>query len=264
MNIINIMNGANIDTNGQLFAWILTSLSNILWLFVFLPQLYKNYKSKTSDAISLSLLCCLIFGDIFSLMSAIAKQLNHVIIYTIIYHIILSAVIVSQTIYYRIYNIILHENINNSEEVIPLFNTNYINPFIYSYYYLSFSEFVFIGCGIVSVFTCLLLLIFLQDNLLLADLIAWSATFIFISARIPQILLNYNRKSTEGLSILSFIIINIANFLFLSSILILLLDIPKENHSHYIKENIQWIIGSFSTTFFDLIIFHQFYIYKNN
>lgn len=247
--------------NGQELAWIFSSLSNVLWLFVFVPQFYENYKSKRSDAISLSLILCLIFGDLFSLLSAITKELNNVIIYTIIYHIILDLFVVCQIMYYRIYNILLERRLGY--ENVPLFDENYTSPLEYTYIYLTFSEFLFTIFGIISVLICQVFLTILKDNnsILLADLIAWGSIVIFASARIPQILLNNKRKSTNGLSLLSFIIINIANSLFLLSILVILLDIPQNNHMNYIKNNIQWISGSFFTTMFDLIIFYQFYIY---
>ncbi len=31
---------------GQELSWIFGGISNRLWLFVFIPQLYKNYKTK--------------------------------------------------------------------------------------------------------------------------------------------------------------------------------------------------------------------------
>ena len=98
----------------------------------------------------------------------------------------------------------------------------------------------------------------------IADIIGWSATCIFMIARIPQIVLNFKRKSTKGLSLMSFIIINIANFFFLMSILILLYDLPQSDYITHILKNIQWIVGSSSTTLFDAVIFYQFIRYKNN
>jgi uncharacterized protein with PQ loop repeat len=96
-----------------------------------------------------------------------------------------------------------------------------------------------------------------------ADIIAWLATAIFMLARIPQIILNFTRKSTKGLSLLSFIIINIANFFFLLSVLIILYDLSPNQYMEYVLENIQWVVGSSSTSLFDCIIFYQFYKYKN-
>ena len=82
-------------TVGQKLAWIFSTISNALWLFVFIPQLYKNYKTQKSVALSLSLLFCLILGDIFSIISAYIKELNIVIIYAALYHIVLDIIIIN-------------------------------------------------------------------------------------------------------------------------------------------------------------------------
>jgi len=101
------------------------------------------------------------------------------------------------------------------------------------------------------------------EKIALADLIGWIATFIFISSRVPQIYLNYKRGSVEGLSLNSFILINVANYLFITSILVNLIDISDASDKFiFILSNIQWIMGSFCTSFFDGIIFYQFIRYK--
>ena len=47
-------------TVGQKLAWVFSTISNGLWLFVFIPQLYQNYKAKDSKGLSLLLLFCLL------------------------------------------------------------------------------------------------------------------------------------------------------------------------------------------------------------
>lgn len=256
-------------TLGQKLAWIFSTVSNILWLFVFVPQLYKNYKSQKSFALSLTLLFCLILGDILSIVSAYIKQLNIVIIYAAAYHIVLDLIIITQIIYYRRKNIL---NSEVSEEDTPLLDTedneNDISLELeYAYVYLSFWEFIFVIASSFIVFVMSLFVVLNNDKFtlsILADIIAWSATCIFMIARIPQIWLNFKRKSTKGLSLLSFIVINIANMFFLLSILIIMCDLSKDQYIDYIKANIQWIIGSCTTSLFDGVIFYQFYKYKTN
>lgn len=257
---------------GQELSWIFGGISNGLWLFVFIPQLYKNYKTKNGNALSLLLLFCLIFGDIFSVVSALAKGLNLVIVYSAIYHIVLDVIVIAQIMYYRTRNKPQIEN-TTTEEVVdetqPLLIGEYDNEeeetVNYQCLYFSFGELLFLLCG--SIFTIIIsILIALLPNqditIFMADVLGWLATMIFISARIPQILLNFQRKSTKGLSLLSFIIINIANWCFLLSILIVLYDIPESEYLNYIKYNLQWIVGSGSTSLFDAVIFYQFYDYR--
>lgn len=258
---------------GQELSWIFSGIANGLWLFVFLPQLYKNYKSKNGNALSLLLLFCLILGDVFSVVSALAKGLNIVIVYSAVYHILLGLIVISQIMYYRIYKNTYHSINTTEEEIIddthPLLSEQNDNEdddeTIYQYMYLSLGELLFLIFGIIFSVVAAILLSLLPDKdivLFMADVLGWLATMIFITARLPQILLNYQRKSTKGLSLLSFIIINIANWCFLLSILILMYDIPESEYLNFIKYNLQWIVGSGSTSLFDAIIFYQFYDYR--
>lgn len=244
--------------NGQGLAWLFTSISNGLWLFVFIPQFINNYRLQSGDAISLVLLLCLLFGDIFSIMSASAKGLNVIIIYAGIYHVVLDVIMISQVIYYRLYRV-LNEDIDlRIEETIPLVGTR--DTVVRKCDVLTFKEFIFVI--FFSIIVLLSELLIWYNFIIVADIIGWIATFIFMIARIPQIMLNHNRKSTAGLSLLSFIIMNIANILFLLSVLIILIDIDANKYCEYITNNIQWIVGSASTNIFDAIIFYQFYIYN--
>jgi uncharacterized protein with PQ loop repeat len=248
--------------NGQFLSWIFSIISNILWLFVFIPQFYTNYKNKNADGISLLLLFFMFFGDIFLLISSIAKNLNYVIIYTCVYHVCLDLIIISQSIYYRI-DKSPNDNDNDNEEfqeTIQLLNENYFN---YTCFYFTFYETVFFIVGTILSLSISLLL-FIHNSSYISNSIAWISTLIFTSARIPQIILNYKRKSTKGLSFLSFVIINIANIFFLLSILILLLDLDPTNYLNYIISIIYFIVGNITSSCFDLIIFYQFYKYTNN
>lgn len=251
---------------GQQLSWIFGIISNGLWLFVFIPQLYKNYKNKNGEAISLLLLLCLMLGDIFSVISAVAKNLNLVIIYSAVYHIVLDLIVICQILYYRYYT--ENQESPTSEEDTPLLDTNTYNEQkqYYSYLCLTLGELTFlITSSLFSIIASILIGLLPNKDIVLfmADILGWFATMIFISARVPQILLNYQRKSTQGLSLLSFIIINIANWCFLLSILILLYDTQPEQYLEYIKYNLQWIVGSGSTSIFDGIIFYQFYNYRS-
>lgn len=256
---------------GQQLSYIFGIISNILFVFVFMPQLYKNYKNKNANAISLSLLYCLILGDLFSIVSADYKHLNPVIIYSAIFHIFLDLIIVGQIIYYRhLYTSTLLNCPFIEEHSRLLGDTNNlidINPKYKKHFgYLTNIEFGFVLFSSLIVITVEILLLYLQDNLLaiqLANILAWGSTLVFISARIPQIILNYRRGSTEGLSLISFIIINIANLFFLLSIVILMIDI-KESYIEFILYNIQWIIGSTCTALTDIFIFYQFWLYYRN
>ncbi|SZE99894.1 unnamed protein product [Blumeria hordei] len=96
---------------------------------------------------------------------------------------------------------------------------------------------------------------------------------LYLSSRLPQLLLNYRRKSTEGISMLFFLFACVGNLCTVLSILIY--DPPCraggrrcENdrqwreYWHYVVVNISWIIGSAGTFLLDLSVFTQFWIYR--
>lgn len=233
--------------NGEELSYIFTIISTVLWLFVFIPQLYKNYKNKNVKYLSLYLIFGLLFGDCFSLISSISKNLTPIIAYSSIFHIFIDLLLIIQILYYRKESqyILLDENI------------------YYSFYMFYEECTTLLSFSICTIFVSIL--IFTTNeycSLLLSNIIAWISTFIFMISRIPQIILNFQLKSTKGLSLISLILINVANFFFCSSILIILIDIPFNQHYEYIMNNIQWIVSVVFTFFLDCIIFYQFYIFK--
>lgn len=236
--------------SGEILSNLLGILSSIVWFFVLMPQLYINFKNQSSEAISLSLILLWIVGDIFSMISAQAKGISYTVIYIAWYHIVLGGLFAIQILYYRALNK------SYSSETVPLMWDTIEEQAQLQILYPK--EKIFLATAVSST----ILSLFIIEIPYMADLIGWMSTFIFIGSRIPQIYLNYQRKSTEGLSIYSFILINVANLLFLASILVNLCDTLET--TTFIIENLQWILGSSTTVLFDLIIFYQFQLYQIN
>lgn len=246
---------------GEQLSWIFGIISNVFWIFVFVPQFYKNYQSKNAEGISLFLLFGLMLGDSFSIISASLKNVSLIIIYSGVYHIILGIIIILQILFYR-RKLIL--NVEESEPLLDISTTRSLYSEIFSdyeYMYLHFNEFIFFIFMTCIIFSTLFVSLLLKDNII-SEIIGWLATFVFVISRVPQIILNFKRKSTNGLSLLSFIIINFANFFFLSSILIVLLDLQQHQYIEYLKNNAQWISGCIFSSLFDIVIFYQFVKYK--
>lgn len=99
----------------------------------------------------------------------------------------------------------------------------------------------------------------------------------YLGSRIPQLLLNYRRKSTEGVSLLFFLFACIGNLTYDMSIFAFN---PQNScrlgaercedgeasaiYARYIAVNASWIAGSLGTLFLDMAIFVQFFLYKND
>ncbi|CAG8956258.1 hypothetical protein HYFRA_00003638 [Hymenoscyphus fraxineus] len=106
------------------------------------------------------------------------------------------------------------------------------------------------------------------------QIFGYLCAILYLGSRIPQILLNYKRKSTSGVSMLFFLFACIGNLTYVLSILAYE---PRCTGKHgrcrdgemarlygrYIGVNASWLAGSLGTLFLDLGIFIQFFIYRD-
>lgn len=90
---------------------------------------------------------------------------------------------------------------------------------------------------------------------LLAQFFGYLSALLYLGSRIPQILLNFQRKSCEGISFLFFLFACLGNTTFITSVMAISLD-PR-----YLLINASWLIGSSGTLIMDFIIFGQFFLY---
>ncbi|EAU31176.1 conserved hypothetical protein [Aspergillus terreus NIH2624] len=110
----------------------------------------------------------------------------------------------------------------------------------------------------------------------LGQVFGYLCAVLYLGSRLPQILLNYRRKSTEGVSLLFFLFACIGNLTYVLSILAFSPVCRGDRAGHcrpgeaaaiygrYILVNLSWLIGSFGTLFLDMCIFVQFFMYQDN
>ncbi|RMZ88635.1 hypothetical protein DV736_g4133, partial [Chaetothyriales sp. CBS 134916] len=108
------------------------------------------------------------------------------------------------------------------------------------------------------------------------QIFGYLCAILYLGSRIPQLLLNYRRKSTEGVSLLFFLFACIGNLTFDMSIFAYdptpLCEgrgvgkcVPGEAsqiYAKYIAVNASWIAGSLGTLLLDMCIFIQFFLYR--
>jgi solute carrier family 66 (lysosomal lysine-arginine transporter), member 1 len=104
---------------------------------------------------------------------------------------------------------------------------------------------------------------------------------LYLGSRFPQLLLNYRRKSTEGLNELFFLFACLGNLTYVLSIFAFAPMCAKQRHGHwveshcrpgeagavygrYILVNLSWLLGSLGTLFLDMAVFVQFWMYRGN
>ncbi|KAI4195222.1 MAG: hypothetical protein LQ346_003499 [Caloplaca aetnensis] len=103
---------------------------------------------------------------------------------------------------------------------------------------------------------------------------------LYLGSRVPQLLLNYRRKSTEGVSMLFFLFACVGNLTYVMSIFAYEPRCAKmdrefgsslceqgqwgREYGRYVLANTSWLIGSAGTLLLDLMIFGQFWIYRKS
>ncbi len=107
----------------------------------------------------------------------------------------------------------------------------------------------------------------------LGQVFGYTCAALYLGSRVPQLLLNYRRKSTEGISLLFFLFACIGNLTYVLSIVAYspLCDRPRRCRSgeasaiygKYILVNLSWLLGSLGTLLLDLGVFVQFFLYKD-
>lgn len=122
----------------------------------------------------------------------------------------------------------------------------------------------------------------------LGQVFGYLCAVLYLGSRLPQLLLNFRRKSTDGVSLLFFLFACIGNLTYVLSILayspvcrgdISIADnVDASSHRHakcasgeatalygrYVLVNLSWLIGSFGTLLLDMAIFVQFFLYRDD
>ena len=117
------------------------------------------------------------------------------------------------------------------------------------------------------------------------QIFGYLCAILYLGSRVPQILLNYRRKSTEGVSMLFFLFACVGNLTYVLSIFAYEPACAKRSgaieplstvgrgaycedgewarqYGRYILLNTSWLVGSAGTLLLDLGIFVQFWIYR--
>ncbi|KAF2727149.1 PQ-loop-domain-containing protein [Polyplosphaeria fusca] len=104
------------------------------------------------------------------------------------------------------------------------------------------------------------------------QIFGYICALLYLGSRIPQLLLNYRRKSTEGISMLFFLFACIGNLTYVLSIVAYKPICKDPRHcrpgeaagiyGRYIAVNFSWLLGSFGTLLLDAFVFIQYFMYR--
>lgn len=108
------------------------------------------------------------------------------------------------------------------------------------------------------------------------QIFGWLCAVLYLGSRLPQLLLNWRRKSTEGVSMLFFLFACLGNLTYVMSIFAFDPKCSQNEddgcapgemgriYGQYILVNLSWLAGSLGTLLLDMGIFVQFFIYSKS
>lgn len=96
-----VMHLEPIELNRRTVSEIAGSISIACWVVVFAPQIYENFRRKSSDGLSLMFIILWLIGDIFNIVGAIMQNLLPTMIILAAYYTVADIILWFQCIWYN-------------------------------------------------------------------------------------------------------------------------------------------------------------------
>ena len=267
------------------------SVSVACWVVVFSPQIIENFRRSSAEGLSLSFLVIWLTGDVFNVFGGLLQGVLPTMIILALYYTLADIILIIQVMYYRrrqreaAARVGWYEQGPHLSPATPLLSdediTHVQQPAAWS---LLRSTLVNSTCVVIVVAAGIVGYLVSpkasssRDRLddiyfdLWGQLFGYACALFYLGSRIPQLLLNYRRKTCEGLSLLFFLFSCLGNVTYVFSILAAALASGEERYHHhtivdwdtvgrYLAVNASWIIGSAGTLVLDGLIFAQFFMY---
>jgi len=288
------------------------SISIACWVVVFSPQIIENFRNKSADGLSVAFIIIWLLGDIFNILGAVLQGVLPTMTILAIYYTLADIVLLGQLFYYRGFT--LSDAIKETDQAVEADGTDERTALLDSSSTTTTSSIkqrpslvrtlLLNLAAIVAVIACGILGWYLttgnrihtpstqlpgghrsrhetpdQHNSelqfhLLGQIFGYICMALYLGSRIPQLLLNYRRKSTEGLSLLFFTFAILGNLTYVASILLYEpycegkrngncgKDDARALYWRYFLINLSWFVGSFGTLWLDGFVFVQYLWYN--
>ncbi|KAH6643226.1 PQ loop repeat-domain-containing protein [Boeremia exigua] len=295
------------DLDVEALSEICGTTSIVAWVVVFSPQILKNFRRGSSDGLSLHFLVVWLLGDVFNVVGAILQGTLPTMITLAIYFTVADIVLLAQYFFYTGFT--WKDNIQPptpqpTEAVEPDERTTLLDgderqrrnknnktyaakesatrlTSIRLQPHLSNTVAVLLVCttGICSWY--LLRRFASSDRPAPArdipqfntwgQIFGWLCAVFYFGSRFPQLILNWRRKSVDGLSILFFLFACLGNFTYVLSIIAFNPASAVSNrcrscdarkiYGRHILVNLPWLVDGLGTLLLDTAIFAQFFLY---
>lgn len=226
------------------------------WLFAQIPQLVKNAYHSSSEAISMLFLFNWLFGDVCNLIGCLLTKQLPFQTNLAIYFVFIDFSLLLQTSYFRLKRKIAKDeeeivnlSIEDPEEVDPLLPSASSSAMPSSSYF---------AVGLISSVSAseFIPVVIVDEYYKIGRFFAWTCCALYLTSRIPQIVLNMKRKSCHGLAINMILLALLGNLFTTAAIL------SKSLRREHILNSLPYLLGSGGTVLFDVIIFAQYNLYQ--
>lgn len=235
--------GECVSTPSEKAGFFIGLLSTLIWMYAQIPQIIMNFKRKSVEGLSFVFILFLNFGDFCNLLGAI---LNNGLVTQYITASWFVFVDISCLLQYIWYNWIRKKCCpqNQNDE----------------YHHIHESGPAPSAAPLIAGFAAATGPVSnpYKPPQLYGSILGWLSAACYISSRMPQIITNFKRKRTEGLSIQFFWSAVLGNTTYALSIFL------KDYHWSYIWQQFPWLLGSGGILFFDFTILIQFLCYRKN
>ncbi|OHS96425.1 PQ loop repeat family protein [Tritrichomonas foetus] len=233
--------GECISTVQEKVGFALGLSSTIIWMYAQIPQIYMNFKNKSAEGLSFAFLLLLVTGDSTNLIGALINHGLLTQIITAIWFMIVDVFCAFQYVFYvwliprcskkKKRQEIVREEYDQIIPAIPLLVAaasakSYPDPY--------------------------------KPPELYGSLLGWVSAVSYLGSRLPQMIKNFRRKKTEGVSWQFFVSAILGNTTYAASIFL------KDPNWGYIWGQFPWLVGSAGNLFFDFTILFQFFYYGSD
>lgn len=220
--------------------------STFIWMWAQIPQIYMNFKYKSAEGISLGFLCLLVIGDFSNFLGIVLTHGLATQYFTSAWFLLSDFFVSVQYVYYTFIRPRCLRKKNNLANFQIDEKDNFLLPAIPLLVAASQSISNPIQKAPSDPY---------EPPLLYGTILGWVSAICYISSRMPQIIKNFKRKRTYGLSPYFFITAFLGNTTYGISIFL------KNSSWDYIWLQFPWLVGSLGILFFDFTVLVQFFIY---
>ncbi|KAJ3476915.1 hypothetical protein NLG97_g8984 [Lecanicillium saksenae] len=296
----------------EAISGICGSISIACWVVVFSPQIIQNFQRGNADALSIQFIIVWLLGDVFNIIGAVMQGVLPTMIILAIYYTLADIVLLLQCFYYRGFTwrdpAPAPKPDNRPNERTALLDGQErrgsdwtgLSPAVPHIGEASkeprpaptvIQTILWNSLIVVMVCAAGVLGWFLgerakgpRDNKpehsndtlefnKIGQFFGYLCAIAYIASRMPQLILNYRRKTTDGLSMLFFLFACLGNITYVLSIFAFEPKCGEKRCKHgesgriygkYMLVNLSWLAGALVTLFMDFGVFAQYFIYKTN